>query len=199
MIIEECSSSECIEIVDNLIGNSMGWWHAYYATSCLKAGVCKVIVAKEHGNGIGVGLFYSLESIGVGVIYYVAVDEGYRGLGIGKAIVLSIEEILSREGIDIFLATTTEENIPSIKMFRDLGYEVLYLYSFDVNHGYRISETIQKLTCSYEDDLLLVKVENVNKVVDYLINIFKTSRARRIAEKIWYRICYSPWRRLRGY
>lgn len=178
------------KLVKDFIEKSMSWFHSYYATSCIESGVCRALIAYDSGV-VGVGVFYVVHEIYVGVIYYIAVSPRHRGRGVGKIVLASIEEILDSENTKIFIATTKRENIASRKMLIDLGYEEIGMEKISKD----LEEVITMMTCSYEDDLLYVKQNGID--VQKFLTILTKANATRAIEDIWRKICYAPWVRLR--
>ncbi|MEM1682715.1 MAG: GNAT family N-acetyltransferase [Ignisphaera sp.] len=187
MHVYECDR-ECIDIVEKIFNSSFSWFHSYYAKSCIEVGVCRSVVAYEDED-VAIGVFYSIDKLSVGVIYYVAVLPTHRRRGVGKIIVASIEEILSSEGISTFLATTRSSNIASRRMLNGLGYVALELDRIDED----IREAITMLTCGYEDDILYIKT--FDKPIDEFFK--KLIQNLDAIELVWRTICYNPWRKLR--
>lgn len=190
MEIIECSRG-CVDVISRVIEGFMSRFHAYYAVACLDVGVCRALIAYD-GDVVGVSVFYSVSQLGVGVIYYVVVPLEFRGRGIGMALVASIEEILEGEGIKVFVATTREGNLASRKMLSNLGYVEVDLESIYEE----LKERITMLTCGYDDDLLYLKPMEVG--LSYLLNKLIERNSVKVIEKLWRKICYEPWRRLKG-
>jgi GNAT superfamily N-acetyltransferase len=194
LVIAEVTGSEELGIVRRIVESSMGSWQAYYATTCVEQGYCRALVAFEYGRPAGVSLFYKLElqpRVSVGVVYYVVVEEGFRRRGIGKALVASVEHLLEEEWVDAIVATTRFDNIGSRKLFGSFGYVEVPLEVVEDRCG----EVVTKLTCSYEDDLLLFKGLTVN--LEGLVEALGTPQNLRQVERLWYSLCYRPWLRLR--
>lgn len=189
MYVYECGR-ECIDTVKKVLESTLSWFHSYYATSCIDVGICRSVVV-HNGEDIAVGVFYSVDPISAGVIYYVGVLPRYRGRGVGKIVVASIEEILSLRRASVFLATTRSNNIASRKMLKDLGYLEIDLDVID--EGAR--EAVVMLSCGYEDDLLYVKVSEVT-VEEFFSKLTEEQNLGTI-ETIWRNVCYTPWRRIR--
>lgn len=185
MRIIECGI-ECVDTIKTILAKAMGWYHAYFAVACLELGRCKALVAFIDDVEVGSILFYNVKlSPGdLTVIYYVVVEDGYRGSGIGKALVTSAEYISNS---DMYIATTNRGNIASRKMFRDLGYSEIPLDHLNEN----TVDFVERVACSYEDDIALYKgvVE-----LDYLASI---PLNRVIANHLWRELCFNPWRRIR--
>lgn len=169
----------------------MTWFHSYYAVSCIDVGICRTVIAYDK-KVVGVGVFYAIPRLSTGVIYYVAVLPEHRGRGTGKAIIASIEEILSYEDIGIFIATTRKDNTASRKMLKELGYVEIELESLSDT----LEELITMMTCGYEDDILYIKSGGID-ITKFFSEIVKPSLANTI-ESIWRKICYRPWVKLRS-
>lgn len=191
MKIVECNRN-CSKIVSEILEKTMSWFHSYYAASCIEINVCRAVVAYDR-DLVGVGVFYKIPKIEVGVIYYVGVLPGFRGRGIGKAIVSSIEEILSDEGVELFIATTRRDNVASRSMLKDLGYIEVFINELSEE----IEEVITMMTCGYDDDILYIKLELKNLDVNDFLKIIMKQDSVNIIERLWRTVCYSPWVRLR--
>jgi len=194
LVVTEAVSSEELGTIRSIVECSMGSWQAYYATTCVEQGYCRAILAFENGEPAGVALFYKLDlqpRASVGVIYYVVVEERFRRRGIGRVLVASVEHLLEEERVDAIIATTRFDNAGSRKLFGDLGYVELPLEVVEDRCG----EVITRLTCSYEDDLLLFKGLTVD--LEELVEILSIPQNSRQVERLWYSLCYRPWLRLR--
>ncbi len=193
MFVKECNS-DCINIVEELIEKSLSWFHAYYAYTCIKIGKCKAVVCGDGDIVKGVGVFYIVDTkpISIGIIYYVAVEQRFRGQGIGKIIVASIEELMDIYGAKLYIATTRLDNIPSRRMLEDLNYKEIILDSINE----KLRDAIEKLTCAYEDDVLYVK-SSKNYQSFSIETILSNKINYRIINDIWNILCYRPWIKLR--
>ncbi len=192
LLVVEPDSRTASELV-SLVEEGMGAWQARYAVECLNQGVCRGLVAYSR-IPLGAVLFYSVgldPSYVLGVIYYVVVGEGYRRRGVGRVLVASAEHVLEEEGADVVLATTRVENLGSRRLFYSMGYREVPLHSIEEECG----DLLTKLTCSYEDDLALVKEIGAG-FEDVLAALGAKPNARRV-ERLWYSLCYRPWRSIR--
>jgi len=190
MWIKECNRN-CSKIVRTILENSLSWIHAYYALSCIEDGLCRTTVAYDQPYGpTGVGVFYSIPELGIGVVYYIAVLPMFRRKSLGKAIVASIEELLEDENIDTILATTRRDNTASKRVFEELGYSAIDLEELDET----VEELVTMVTCGYEDDILYVKHSGG---LDKLFGALLKKDSAYVVENVWRRICYRPWARLR--
>jgi GNAT superfamily N-acetyltransferase len=180
------SGSEAIEHIVQLLEESMGWFHAYYARSCIEVGICRALLAYEDGSVIGAILFYSvdLEPLPTTVIYYVVVGPRYRNKGVGKALVASVESVFDDERV--FIATMRAGNMASRRMFAGLGYRETYIDSLSND----LAEFIEMLTCGYEDDVVMYKgIHTLEILARHPTNF-------GVVERVWRNVCYEPWRRL---
>ncbi len=173
-----------IEDLDHAVGivaRIMGRRHGYYASSSSRIGA-RGLVALVNGDPAGSVVFYRVNtSTSIGVIYYVAVDPRYRGRGIGKILVLSAEEEMNA---DLYVATLVSSNKASFRMFKSLCYTP-YTWEELEKMGNIVAEVIYRSTCSYEDDLVMIK-----GVIEYSK---LGEEDLRKALKIWEESCYKPW------
>lgn len=179
--------------LSELVEEAMGPWQAHYAVSCFSQGYCRGLMAMSEVP-LGVSLFYSVDlepGYSVGVIYYIVVKREFRGQGIGRVLVLSAEHILESEGARVIVATARADNLPSRRMFRSLGYDEIPLDSIEGRCG----ELFTKLTCSYEDDVAFVKSAGID--LSGLISTFGSRVNAEKIERLWYSLCYRPWRQMR--
>jgi ribosomal protein S18 acetylase RimI-like enzyme len=194
LTVAEVVGSGELDTIRRIVEGGMGAWQAYYATTCVEQGYCRALVAFEYGRPAGVSLFYRLElqpRVSVGVVYYVVVGGEFRRRGIGRALVASAEHLLEEEGVDAVVATTRFDNVGSRKLFGSLGYLEIPLEVVESMFG----EAVTKLTCSYEDDLLLFKGLTVD--LEGLMEALSTPQNLRQVERLWYGLCYRPWLRSR--
>ena len=120
----------------------------------------------------------------IGVVYYVYVKPTHWGLGFGKILVSSLEELLAKRGATLYLASTVESNRRSQSMFESLGYKVLTWSKLEEELDYEVVEALEMAACMYEDDIVMIK--------PYDKRILSKIR-REDYENLWYRICYKPW------
>jgi len=196
LLVVEVDSSEpsVASSIAELIEEGMGSWQTHYAMACFKQGYCRGLVVLSDAP-LGASLFYSLSlepRYKMGVIYYVVVKREHRGRGIGLILVSSAEHVLEAEGSDIVVATTRADNYRSRRLFSSLGYEEVPLHSIEENYG----GLFTKLTCSYEDDVALVKSIRISFAK--LIEAFSYRHNKDRIERLWYSLCYRPWRELRS-
>lgn len=193
-----------LKVVDGIIGSSMEGYNIWYVNSCIELGICNVLIASLDDKVVGVGVYYIVNTSPerVGVIYYVVVDRRYRGLGIGKSLIASIEEMLESDKVSIYLATTRESNKVVRKLLTSFGYFEIPL---DVGVLGEVLEVIERITCGYDDDLLFIKtsqdtVKTLNSLITKLGFLTRQDNIE-VINRLWRKICYEVWlrsRRLRG-
>ncbi len=180
-------------VIEELL-RELGWWHKYYALSALESGVAQVAVLNIDHRVAGCEIFYKT-TIGDSkfcVHYYVVVDRNLRGKGYGKILVSSVEEYCG--DVEAYIATIAEYNIPSIRMFKSLNYELFTWDEIDeIKTG--LSYVFMKATCGYEDDFICIKT--VDKPVESFLKSLEPIKGDYT--RIWKKICYKPWARLRNY
>ncbi len=122
-----------------------------YARTVVEDGIGDVAVVFIDGEPVGAEIFYSIKlAAELCVHYYVGILEAYRGRGLGKLLVKTVE---STCGADAYAATTTEDNTAAKALFSSLGYK-----------GYkwgelkrRTRDVLLKATCGYDDDMIYLK------------------------------------------
>ncbi len=102
----------------------------------------------------------------------------------GKILVASLEELLENMGAEIFVASTSEHNIVSRNLFKNMGYSELTWESVEELLGSEEARALEMASCSYEDDVVMVKP--YAKLSEIKLNIGNY-------ESLWYDICYRPW------
>ncbi len=191
-IIVREGTIEFLDIISSIIEEEMGWLHSYYAVESVRRGLSKTLVAFIDNVPVGVGVYYVINGgfVRVCVHYYIVVRREYRGRGLGKILVTSIEEINRR--VHGFIATTTYENLISRKLFSSLGYsEYTWDYVEEVL-GYKALREILRATCGFEDDLIMVKSGNLSPLE--LLRLL--SNERDVIRFLWENICWKPWLKL---
>ncbi len=173
---------EDLETAVKVIDEVMGKWHAYYAS---QAGALEGVglVAIVDGRVAGSAIGYLVDaSPPLGVVYYVAVREEFRGLMLGRILILSLEEVL--DSARLYVATMQSGNKRSIRTFKSLCYKI-YTWRELEEADEDLAEYIYRSTCSYEDDIVAVKG---------VLEGAKPSRgALEEARRIWEETCYKPW------
>lgn len=187
----ECSK-ECVDVIDEVISSVMEHYHIRYVNACLGLGICRGLVAVLNGNVCGVGVYYVVESYPhkVGVHYYVAVKAEFRGMGVGKALISSMEELMSSDHVSIYLATAKSGNEVIKSILSRLGYIEVPLNSLG-----RLSDVVKKLTCGYDDDLLFMRLyNNLNKSPTSALDFLTAHPNSDLINKLWRKLCYDVWR-----
>ncbi len=191
VIVVKSDTIEYLDIVGDIIGSEMGFLHSYYAVESVKNGWARTVVAFLDDTPIGVGIYYNIGPE-ICVHYYIVVTKSYRGLGVGKILVSSIEEL--NKNSTIFLATTREDNHASRRLFRSLGY-IEYTWDYlEEKAGFKTVREIMRATCSFDDDLVMVKASSDDSLSLLARYVWKR---RETVLKVWRDICWKPWIRLR--
>lgn len=79
------------------------------------------IVAEYEGEVVGTVL--ATHDGRKGWINRLAVDKKFRRQGLGRLLVQAAESALENQGLEMFAALIEEDNLPSIELFRKMGYE----------------------------------------------------------------------------
>ncbi|MEM0361109.1 MAG: GNAT family N-acetyltransferase [Sulfolobales archaeon] len=191
LYIRECSK-ECTNILSEVIGDVMEHYHTCYVNSCMTLGICSGLIAYLNDDIAGVGVYYKVGTspLRVGVIYYIAVRVGYRGLGIGKSLIASVEELMLLNDVDVYLATTRSGNKAVRKILSELGYSEVRLDLLG-----RLSEIVKKLTCGYDDDLLYVKFKDMPQelMTPHVLAFLADPHNLELINRLWRSICYDVW------
>ncbi len=166
-------------------------YHQVFARAAVENGGLGIVM-RVNGVDAGSAIGYVVEgsTLTLGVIYYVYVRGSYRGLGLGKVLVASMEEILADRGSKIYLASTTSDNVRSQRLFKSMGYKILEWSVARYELGYDVLEAIEAAACMYDDDVVMVKPYNRSIL----------SKLRKADYRsLWYKICYRPWLEYKGY
>lgn len=173
-------------LVEEIVSELLGKYHGYYAAYSLETGIALAALLEDCGDIRGVEVFYET-SIGVTklcVHYYIVVRRAFQGRGYGKILVASVEEYCGSS--KFFIATTTSDNIRSIRLFESLGYKRYTFEDIEELIGEDEAYELVKATCSFEDDIFLVKPE-----------LKSSSIKGEASNNTWRRICLEPWLKLR--
>ncbi len=181
---------DAARLVYAMVAAAMGKLHAFYAAYPVARGVAMTaILYDDTGKARGVNVFYRLgkgdESICVH--YYVVVDRRFRGRGYGRILVASVEEACRSR---VYLATTTSDNVASLRLFSSMCYNVYSLAALVEKLGWDVVYDIIAAACGYEDDIVFVKANGLGleKVGEIAAKLIET--------KTWYQVCYRPWKAL---
>jgi GNAT superfamily N-acetyltransferase len=143
----------------SLIERYMGFYHKFFASS-LDPSYSYVLDLYIDNFLAGQAIIYYIRGglRGVGVVYYVVVDERFRRRGLGKILVSSAEQIFEDLNLDFSIATASIDNVVSHRMFKSLSYDEEDLERISRICSHQIQEMILKLSCGYEDDLYFIKI-----------------------------------------
>ncbi len=200
-----CSSKLVVTEIDDpdtvsrVIRKGLGSWHAYYARACLEERVCRSLAAYIGDDVVGVSLYYTvpLKPYRAGVVYYIVVDDRFRGMGIGKALLASTEEVLDERKCGVILSTTTLDNDVMIRIFRSFGYTVVLWNDLAMLFGDDVELHLLRLTCGFEDDVIAFKCLKCSSLEDFISKLMSRDNLAKIVD-VWDTICYGAWLRYRG-
>ncbi len=98
--------------------------HAFYAQFNKSSQLKNALVCYSDGKPVGIGAYkeYDAHTAEMKRMYTVP---GYRGRGIGKAILTELENWAKEEGYAISLLETGHKQLDAIALYQKLGYEVI--------------------------------------------------------------------------
>ncbi len=183
--------SEAEEVLREAFGSSFR-----YARAVVDYGVASVAVAKLGGEVVGAVVFYraSFPRVRLCVIYYIAVLEGFRGMGLGSVLMSTAEEVCA--DTDLYIATTWYGNDAADALYRSLGYTA---YSWDELRrllGRRVVDRLLKATCGYDDDVAYVKPNRGDDPLE-LLRLVGYGDEEEVS-RLWRETCLYTWLRIRG-
>ncbi len=134
-------------------------WHAYYAEKGLRNH--RVLIAKIGNEIVGFIQFKTVKiGVVIGHIYYMGVRKEYRRRGIGRMLVTRAEECLRSSRC--IIASTQENNVPVIRLFRSLGYQIVsWRKAFEIlrSIGAELEDEFDLMWKIYDyDDVVLLKL-----------------------------------------
>ncbi|WP_054841931.1 GNAT family N-acetyltransferase [Vulcanisaeta distributa] len=143
-------SRELMSHAEPILRNFFGSAYRYAKAVVDYGGVGSVALAVINGSSVGAAVYYSINvgAVKLCVIYYIAVIEECRGgLGIGKVLVSTIEEVCTDS--DVYIATTWFGNEPADRLYRSLGGYVGYAWD-ELRRliGRRAVDRLLKATCA---------------------------------------------------
>jgi GNAT superfamily N-acetyltransferase len=186
----ELAGREAAYVARSLVSSALGRVHGYYAYYAIASGVAHAAILRLRGRVAGVEIFYRARvgKVTTCIHYYVVVRRELRGQGLGKVLVVSVEELCRA---NFYLATTKSDNIASRKMFSSLCYSEHYWYDLESAFGWDAVYELARLTCGFEDEVLLVKSLD-GKLGDLVNELLRYG----VPERLWRKICYEPWMQL---
>lgn len=184
---------KAIGIAEEIIEETMGSYHAYYARVALETGIARALITYLDVKPIAVEVYYIVNpGIKILVHYYIAVKPQYQHRHIAKMLIASTE-YLHENQVEVLVATTTWDNKPTRKLFTSLQYHEYTWEELEQEIGYENTFTLMQVACAHEDDLIFIKSTQTS--VQELMNRLKGLRLKT-PWKTWDRICYKPWLRL---
>jgi GNAT superfamily N-acetyltransferase len=173
-------------LASRIVSSVMGEYHGYYAGWAART--CgEGLVAMVNDEPAGAAVYYRVEGNGrsIGVIYYVAVLRDYRRMGLGRILVASAEEALG--DVDVYVATTSESNVASRRLFSSMGYRVESWEAFEARTSPATAEALYLAACAYEDDIVMYK-EAWRGALKGL-----GAAMLRAAQEAWDELCLKPY------
>jgi GNAT superfamily N-acetyltransferase len=167
-----------------------------YARAVVDYGIGSIALAVINGVNVGAAVYYKVTVglVRLCVIYYIAVIEECRGLGIGKALISTIEEACP--DTDVYMATTWLGNDAADRLYKSLGYTGYSWDDLSKLLGRRAVDKLLKATCGYDDDVAYIKVGTPGKdAINVLRNVVYNGDD---VEKLWRETCLYVWLRIRG-
>ncbi|MCD6083963.1 MAG: ribosomal protein S18-alanine N-acetyltransferase [Desulfurococcales archaeon] len=79
----------------------------------------------EHNNSIVGYVIGSIDSDGTGHIISLAVHPSYRGKGIGKKLLLTVEKIMKENGVHRIKLEVSINNKAALALYKSVGYKVV--------------------------------------------------------------------------
>ncbi|NPA23103.1 MAG: GNAT family N-acetyltransferase [Crenarchaeota archaeon] len=154
------ASKRDLQLVKRLIREIFDRWHSYYAERGLASH--NVLVARVDGLIVGFVQFKVVDlGVKIGHIYYMGVRRAYRGRGIGRTLVVRAEGCM-KDHVACFIASTQENNVPVLRLFRSLGYSVISwrrAYEILKGLGAELEDEYDLMWKIYDyDDVALLKV-----------------------------------------
>lgn len=85
----------------------------------------KIYVAETEGNVVGAIVIDGPHKHGAPRINYIAVDENYRGLGIGRSLILQAEKVLRRMGATRVRLKAQDAKPGLVSFYQGLGFQLV--------------------------------------------------------------------------
>ncbi|MEM0341042.1 MAG: GNAT family N-acetyltransferase [Acidilobaceae archaeon] len=185
---EDDSSSKIVVREDShlafkILAKGFGPYHFSFIKSSANYGARVLLALAED---IPAGAVIGFTAFDMGVVYYIYVEERFRGLGVGKTLILSLEEIFESMGTKVFVASTVFSNKTSMRLFESLGYELIPIELLEEKSPV-VAEKIKKVACMEDDDVLMVK-PSLQELQRSLLKVNSKD-----VVKMWIAQCYKPW------
>mgnify|MGYP000188546932 CR=1 FL=1 len=184
---------KAVGIVEEIIEETMGSYHAYYARIALETGIARALITYLNREPIAIEVYY-IVSPGIKILihYYIAVKPQYQHKHVAKMLIASTE-YLHENQVEALIATSTLDNKPARKMFTSLQYHEYTWERLAEEIGYENTYTLIQTACAHEDDLIFIKPAQTS--IQQLMNRLQKLELRT-PWKTWNKICYKPWLRL---
>lgn len=165
----------------------MGDYHGVYAEAAVKGadGVGLVLYLDDAIAGAAVG-YVARGRVDLGVLYYIIVEPAFRGRGLSRVLISSLEYVLEDMGARVFYTTVERGNTASLRAFSSMCYSAFEPGELARVIGYNALLGLLHAACSYEDELILVK--DASRVVSVLSRVGLDE-----FKDLWWEVCYKPW------
>ena len=129
MTKEAWDNSSFDQVVEKKFGKrGKNWWEC--KSRSVKEFIDKhpdwVLVAEENSKIVGYASYSLDNERKVGDVLNNAVHPNWRGRGIGKTLHYKVLEELEKEGMEIALLVTSQDNVPARRMYEAAGFEQLW-------------------------------------------------------------------------
>lgn len=194
-IIVEVGSKELFNEAEDVLRRSFGSSFRY-AKAVVDYGAGLVAIARINNDVAGAVVFYNVlfPKVKLCVIYYIAVLEEFRRMGLGSVLMSTAEEVCA--DTDLYIATTWYGNDAADALYKTLGYTAYSWNELRRLLGRRTVDRLLKATCGYDDDLAYVKSSYDANVID-LLRLVSEGNAEGV-NKLWKETCLYTWLRIKG-
>ncbi|MFN3803551.1 MAG: GNAT family N-acetyltransferase [Pyrobaculum sp.] len=135
------------------------------------------LVVYKTGRPAGAEIFYRVDlAQPTCVHYYLIVAPQFQRQGVATYLANKVGEIC---GAEVFLATTTVENMAAVGLFKKLGYMVYRWPELPR----KVRDVLLKATCGYDDDILFIKGAEPTQVAKPTAEV----------QKLWRETCLLPY------
>ncbi len=171
----------------SIVRSVMGDYHGVYAEAAVRGagGVGLVLYVGDAVAGAGVG-YVARGRVDLGVLYYIVVEPAFRGRGLSRVLISSLEYVLEDMGARVFYTTVERGNTASLRAFSSMCYSVFEPGELARVIGYDALLGLLHAACSYEDELVLIK--DASRVLHALSRVELDE-----FKDLWWEACYRPW------
>ncbi len=171
----------------DVVRQVMGEYHGVYAEAAVRGAGGTGLVLYVDGALAGAAVGYVARGpVDLGVLYYIVVKSEFRGQGLSRVLIASLEYVLEDDGAQVFYTTVERGNMASIRAFSSLCYSVFEPRVLADIIGYNALLGVLHAACSYEDEVVLIK--DAGRVLIELTHVGLDSY-----KDVWWETCYKPW------